>query len=342
MMSAEKIRKALGLLLDDPDNETAMTEVEELATSDGGADVVRELEMGRMRQEQLQSWSIVARLLELEITLDDEVDIAAAKQLELARIYHEELLREDEATVAYKRALEMRPEDAKAMEAVGEIEFGRANLEATIEHALVEALDTEDPDVQEMLYVRAAEAVLRYGTRDEAGLAKVDEYLDRALKVNSQSHRALTLAVLLYGEIADQGKLADALAARASSAPAKEDRIASAHRLAAVLRTRLEGDERVVDAHQQLLDLDPASSAGMSFLVEHYSASEEWDHLVALYEDQLGSGAMSQSEEFGAWVQVAMINWKTREKPADAEPYFEKVRRVEPTHAGMLQYFRER
>ncbi len=342
MMSAEKIRKALGLLLDDPDNEAALQDVEELATSDGGAEVVRELEMGRMRHEQLQNWPVVARLLELEITLDDEMDIATAKQLELARIYHEELLREGDAEGAYKRALEMRPDEAKAMEAIGEIEFGRANLESTIEHALVEALDSEDPEVQEALYVRAAEVAFRYGTRDEAGLERVGEYLKQALGVSPESHRGLALAVLLYSVVGDQTKLADALFARASSAPVKEDRVASAHRLCDLLRTKLEDDPRIVDAHQLLIDLDPSHQAAMAFLVEHYSTNEEWDHLVALYEDQLGSGAMTQSEELGAWVQIAMINWKTREKAADAEPYFEKVRRVEPTHAGMLQFFRDR
>ncbi|HZO12699.1 MAG TPA: tetratricopeptide repeat protein, partial [Polyangiaceae bacterium] len=340
-MSVEKIRNALGVLQEDPDNESAWADIEEVVTGGGTADAVRELEMARVRHEQLKLWSVVARLLELEIALDEEPDIAAAKQLELGRIYHEELLREDEAVKAFRAGLELRPDDRKAREALGDIEFGRANLDATVEHALVEALDSDDPTVQVPMLLRAAEAKLRYAARDKGTLKEVGDYITQALQADATHHRALAFASLYYTETREWEKLADVLTQRAMHAAARDERVAAAHHLCLVLRNKLEDDKRALDAHHLLLDLDPSNPLALAYLVEHYSKSEQWDELAALYEDQLNAGAVKPSEELGVWVQLAMLNWKTRGKAEQAETYFDKVRKVDAKHAGMLEFFRE-
>src|SRR6185503_9492676 len=43
----------------------------------------------------------------------------------------------------------------------------------------------------------------------------------------------------------------------------------------------------------------------------------------------------------GIVFQIAMVNWKMRKKPELAEPYFDRLRRFEPAHSGMLGFFRE-
>jgi hypothetical protein len=78
-MSVDKIRSALAVLQDNPDDEAAWEDLQELVTGEGGNELVRELELARVRHEQVQLWSAVAKLLEFEIALDDEPDIAAAK-----------------------------------------------------------------------------------------------------------------------------------------------------------------------------------------------------------------------------------------------------------------------
>ena len=50
---------------------------------------------------------------------------------------------------------------------------------------------------------------------------------------------------------------------------------------------------------------------------------------------------MRQGQEVGVILQVAMINWRMRDKPEAAEPYFERLRKAEPAHPGMLGFFRE-
>src|SRR5262249_4365851 len=43
----------------------------------------------------------------------------------------------------------------------------------------------------------------------------------------------------------------------------------------------------------------------------------------------------------GVTLQIAMIQWKMRNKPEEAEPHFERLRKVEPAHPGMLEFFRQ-
>jgi tetratricopeptide (TPR) repeat protein len=40
-------------------------------------------------------------------------------------------------------------------------------------------------------------------------------------------------------------------------------------------------------------------------------------------------------------LQIAMLHWRKLSKPQDAEPWFERVRKVEPNNEGMLNFYRE-
>ncbi len=340
-MSAENIRNALAQLQEDPDDSAAWNTVEEGVVNDSSPTVVRELEMARVRHERVRNWATVARLLELELLVDDEPAITGAKRYELARIYHQELLLDDDALRAYHSAAELKPDDEKIRNAIGDIEFGRANLETTVEQALVEALDSDENAVRVPMLLRAAESTFRWSNRDENALANVTDYLGQALELEPESARGLTLATVVFAYTGDWERLADVLDAKATVAPNKEEKTAAAFQLALVTRNKLADEARAVAAHQLLLDLDPGNVMALQYLVDHYSKNEAWDHLAALYEDQLASGGVKQADEIGIWIQLAMLNWKRRGKPDKAEPFFDKIRRVEPTHASMLAFFRE-
>jgi len=38
----------------------------------------------------------------------------------------------------------------------------------------------------------------------------------------------------------------------------------------------------------------------------------------------------TREEEFGAVLQIAMVHWRMRKKPEAAEPWFERLRKLEP------------
>ncbi|MBV9949313.1 MAG: tetratricopeptide repeat protein, partial [Myxococcales bacterium] len=100
--------------------------------------------------------------------------------------------------------------------------------------------------------------------------------------------------------------------------------------------------ERAAAAYERALDLAPGHPEASRFLADLFHAHQMWDHLVALYEAQLVRGVLkTREEESGALLQIAMVHWRMRGNPDAAEPFFERLRRLEPAHPGMLAFFRE-
>jgi tetratricopeptide (TPR) repeat protein len=341
-MSVHRIRKAIRLLQDEPQHAQAWSDLEEVATSPGedGAKILRALEDARAKHEGFRDWELVAKLLELEIPLESDVSVMASKEAELARVFQEELLDEDAAVEAYRRLAELRPDDSTVQQAVRHIETAAERWSETAETYLVEALECEDAAIQARLLASAADTTYRFGGATPGVLAKVIEYVQQALQKHPGSRRALDLAAIAYRRAEQWDKLADVLTRKAKEPP-KEQQIAAARHLVQLARTKLADPARTVDAYQSLLDVMPANQEALAYLVNHYSEHEDWDRLAALYETQLSTGSVKADEELGVLVQLAMLNWKTRNRPAEAEPYFERVRRQQPTHAGMLQFFRD-
>jgi tetratricopeptide (TPR) repeat protein len=345
-MSLERIRSAIGQLHDNPYDKAAWDELEDAVTGGGlaGDEVtkaLRQLERCRLQYERLRSWHAVAQLFELELSLQGDTATTGPKHADLARIYHEELCRSEDALTAYRRALQQNG-DERSRTAIAEIERARERWQESVERSLAEAREAPDKGLRARLLLAAADTALRYGPRDGKALKEVLGHVKRAIEASPTSARALGLAALAYTELRDWKKLAATLAELSAHGATKDDKIAAAQRLAQLAQHQLKDDKRTLDAFQLLFDLDPSHNEALGYLVDYYSQKEDWEHLVALYEDQLHSGAVKPSEELGVWVQIAMLNWKTLARPDAAEAYFEKVRRVDPTHAGMLQFFRER
>ncbi|HKQ68544.1 MAG TPA: hypothetical protein VJT73_04360, partial [Polyangiaceae bacterium] len=344
-MSAQKIRAALGQLQDDPDNEASYNDLFEAVTSpDAGrasSDLRSLLESARRGHEVRREWDAVAKLLELEAGLNAGTPVEFAMQFELARVLEDELFDDERATATYKRLLELRPDDATAVEALERGDGKRRKWKELVARYLEEAEQTTDATFKSSLLMSASEAAYRYGDRTKKGLAEIAGQLEEAAKLDPKNLRVSNLQERIYRSQEAWIKVARVLEARGESASNKEERAASYIRLGRVTSRKLEADDKAVAAYERVLDLWPGHSEAMSFLSEHFSKTEQWDHLVALYEDQLRGGGAKQGDEAGIVFQIAMVNWRMRKKPELAEPYFDRLRRLEPAHPGMLGFFRE-
>src|SRR5262249_4725302 len=127
-MSVETIRMALARLQDDPEAEAAWNELAEAVTAPGASndEVERLLGLARGRHESRRELGAVAPLLELEISFAAKTPVEAPMQAELARIYQDELIEPDKALTAYRRLIELNPDDATASEAIEMDEAKRA------------------------------------------------------------------------------------------------------------------------------------------------------------------------------------------------------------------------
>src|SRR5580700_2091018 len=328
-MSAKSIKSALGLLQDDPDNQDAWSALrQEVGGAHGmGQDELTSLlEAARRAYEVRREYEAVARLLEIELVVARGTEREAPLLAERARVYDEELLDDTSAKAAYEALLVLKPDDENAAEALERGAAKRAKWRDLFDRYAQEAR-SGDPGFRSSLFVSAAEVVYRYG-RDQGGaepLERVVGLLREALGIDPKSRRAEML-----------------LERVASEATQKDEKVAGWLRLARTFEKKLKSPDRAAAAYERVLDVAPGQAEAAAFLSDYFTSREMWEHLVSLYEGQLSAGAFrSKEEEFGATLQVAMVNYRMRERPDAAEPWFEKARKLEPAHPGVLAFFRE-
>jgi tetratricopeptide (TPR) repeat protein len=362
-MSANSIRNALGLLQDDPDRAEAWAKLREaLGVSDDGnrialpsdvnaADTANLLEQARASHASRREHDAVAGLLAFEAMLARGSDREAGLVAELGRVRDEETLDDAGARAAYERLLELRPGDAKAEEFLETSDAKQKKWTDIVAKYVEEAKQGTDPTFKASMLVGASEVAYRFGRPQLAGGGKkkkqqlsglVDEVISglrEAVGIDPKSMRALHVLERVLRTEERWDDLAVLLERRAESAAAKDDRIAGLLRLARVLQRKMNVQDRAMDVYAKVLDLQPANREATSALVDLFTAQEKWEELVSLYDGQLAT--LGREGQAGTILQIAMVQWKMRNRPDAAEPYFERLRKLEPAHPGMLGFFRE-
>lgn len=362
------LREALGFTSEDGTVDPGDLGAEELA---GLLEAARKAHAGRGEHEA------AAALLAIEAALatgDREGEIVG----QLARLRDDVLLDDAGATAAYTRLLGLRPNDTEAEDALDRASAKRAKWRELEVRYVQEAKDAGDVVFKSALLVSAAEVAYRYGRtaasagaedtapeseragpkskrgggkskkKKTASTPGADAFLDgiatrlgEALALDPKSRRAVMLLERVLREQRRWEDLAKALDAFAGEASSKDERVAALLRLARVLRKRIGDADRAISVYERVLDLSPGHAEATSALVDHYTAHQLWDHLVSLYDGQLSGGGVRPGQEVGVVFQIAMVHWRMRGKPDAAEPYFERLRKSEPAHPGMLAFFRE-
>jgi tetratricopeptide (TPR) repeat protein len=356
-MSENTIRNALGLLQDDPDHEQAYLDLKEALGSgqpDGmSSEAARTLlAQARRAHEARREHDAVASLLELEVLLAQgngaEVDLLR----ELARVTDEDLFDDTRAEEVYGRMLAITPGDENVEEALERTRAKRAKWNDLVARYVQEANGAGEARLKASLLVSAAETAYRYGRAalaSEKGAKKklaalqseTITRLEEALKIDAKNKRAGALLERIYREAGKWEEVAAILETVSTESTVKDDKTAGFLRLARVLAKKIKSPERALAAYERVVDLAPGNPEATSFLVDFFTEREMWDHLVSLYDEQLATSARHGQPDIGMILQIAMVNWKMRAKPDAAEPYFERLRKAEPAHPGMLAFFRE-
>jgi tetratricopeptide (TPR) repeat protein len=346
-MSAKTIKSALGLLQDDPDHNQAWQQLRAEVENDPGMnpeELGKLLESARRAHEGRRETDAVGRMLAVEAAAARGGPREGELVAELARVRDEELLDDPGAREAYELLTALRPGDVSAAEAVERADAKRSKWKDLVERYAQEAEGATDPAFRSSLLVSAAEVTYRFGRRagDEATTARIERLLRDALAVDRKNRRAEMLLERLLRDAGRWDELAKEIERFAQDSTQKEEKVASWLRLARVFTKKTQAPERAAGAYEHVLDLVPGHPQATSFLADYFTAREMWEHLVALYEGQLATGILrGKDEELGATLQIAMVHWRVRGKPDAAEPWFERVRKLEPAHPGMLSFFRE-
>ncbi len=342
-MASLTVSNLLGILEEDPNDSDSFERLKELLASGDpeqiGDSPVRLLEAARVGHERRGELRAASWLIELEAELiQDDRDFQAALYKELGRLRREELLDDDGAREAYQRSLELRAGDEEVERTIEDMERASEKWRELADRFTEEANDASDLALKTSMLVRAGSLVWQYGKKGRT--KEADRLFTQALEADPSSTRAARL----YSEtlrIRERWEpMASVLSKTADSARNRNDKLNLYVQAARVLVARLADQERAAACYERVLELKPGQEEALRFLVEYFTEREEWDHLVALYEDALRSRQKLESER-GILLQIGMVHWRIRDSIEQAEPYFARLRKIDPSNPGMLDFYRE-
>ena len=342
-MSSDTIREALGTLQVDPDAPDAWVAlkgaISELGAAEDRSEPAYLLASARERHRARGEWEAVVRLLQLEQELSSPEEKARLLRAE-ADVLHEQLLEEEAAEAAYWRVLDLNPDSAEATAAIEDIQGKRAKWKELVATYLGEAEGAPDDVYRSSMLMRAAEMEVRYGG-EEADLKAVVARLEQALRLDAANTTAGLILERVLRRQERWDEVARVLERTLDRGDTREVRVMAGVRLARLCQRKLEDPARAALAFERVLAEEPRHEEAKSFLIEHYAGSEAWDELVTLYERELRAEDLASLERTGDMLQIAMLHWKKRDRIEDAEPWFERVRRLDPAQPLMLGFFRE-
>ena len=342
-MASLTVASYLGQLRDDPDDESAYLGLEQaLASGDPdriGEQPLRLLETARHGHERRGELGAVAWLIQLETTItEDDPGFQGILYKELGRLRQEELLDPAGATEAYQRALELNPGDEEIEMALEEIEQAAEKWRAIADRFIEEAKEASDAGLKASMLARAGMLVWQHKSGGKA--KEVDRLFKEALKADPAATRAARLYCVILQSREKWQDVAYVLTRTAEAARGRDDKLNLFIRAARVDLRRLDDHDAAAACYQRALDFAPGHEEALSFLVQHFTEREMWDELVALYEEALRARQKLESEQ-GILLQIGMVHWRIRQRPDEAEPFFARLRKIDPAHPGMISFYRE-
>ena len=341
-MASLTVSNYLAMLRDDPDDEASFQGLKEALSSGDperiGEQPIRWLEMARAGHESRGEHRAAAWLIEAEaLILDDDPDFKHALFKELGRIRHEELLDDAGAIDAYRAALALRKDDdiEEKIDQIGQL---AENWQQIAERFQEEAEDASDANLKSSLLSRAGSLIWQYKKKSKA--KQTDKLFKGALEADPADARAARLYMLTLAERERWSDAAKVLLTAAQSTGNRDDQLNLFVRAARVYHKRAEDGAKAAEAYEGALEIAPGHQEALGFLVEHYTTTESWDNLVRVYEAALKSPKDSDAEQ-GTLFQLAMVHWRFRNEPAAAEPYFGRLRKLNPSHPAMVSFYRD-
>ncbi|MDP3279427.1 MAG: tetratricopeptide repeat protein [Deltaproteobacteria bacterium] len=338
-MSVESVRKLLGILLDDPENESSWGQLEELAVGGDlaavGPEIPAALEEFRNTLIARAEAEGAARMLDIEAMVATNDARKHALIRERARLLEQELLDDRAALAALTSIKDQDPEAAEAAESVALKKDKWKELVSAFKKHAEQATDTS---LMASNLASAAVVVRQYKGK---GKDKESETLfNEALSVDPSN---LRVALLYERVLRSRGDQWDALARHQETCAAAvtelDQRIYLYLRAARTHAARRRDYASAERCYRQVLALVPSQRDANRFLVGLLSEQDRQEDLASLYESQLQLD--DHRNDIGLLVQVGMIHWRVRNDPRSALPFFRKLSQESPGHPLAKSFFDE-
>ncbi|MFH2009644.1 MAG: tetratricopeptide repeat protein [bacterium] len=332
----DKIQGYLERLEVEPENSELLDKLKALVAGVDDEEIVRLLDKSAERLIASGEGPTALPVLELVeercATDDDRADLMYRK----GRLLEEDLLDEEAAIACYQKLLELRPNDSGAEERMSHINLVRENWEKIVQKYRDEAEASTDTALTTSLYRSIAEIY----QKNNPGCAEVETYLRRSLEVDpTNSKSGFHLERLLKREERWDDLIAF-FRRRIEISPDEFSRYDAYMDLGRLYGSQLGDREAMKEQFRAVLELDPSNAIAIRALADAYQEDENWEELIQIYEKSLQVKGPGEPD-LGTYIQIGMLWWKKVGDLEQAEPYFSRVRKAQPTGQLALDFYRD-
>ena len=336
----ERIQSLISNLEHDAGNPETLEALEEAVTSDEAlenvAQVIAWLEEAWSGLIRKSRFDAACRVIETELALIEERDHELRLLKELARVLDEELFDQKAALDKLKKIAAADPDDGETAARIEAIENERASWKEIVAAFAEQSEEATEPSLKAHLLFSAAERTYKNHKRGK----EIPAQLMQAIEADPSHLRAARLLERVLKERERWEDLAGLYMKLGQDRQSKPERVQMLLAAGYTYGYRIEDMDSAAVCYSEVLDLQPGESSALRFLVKYYEEKEDWDHLVALYEDAL-RGHLDEEEKVAMLMQAGMVHWRMRERPDEAEVYFRKLRKLAPAHPGMVGFYRK-
>jgi tetratricopeptide (TPR) repeat protein len=247
----------------------------------------------------------------------------------LGQVYEEQLIRVDDAIVAYRKIFdELEPNNQDAIAALARIYDVRESwpeLKVVYSRQLENAVgDVEEAEIRAKLAHLAAD---RLGNVEEA-----IEGWKRVLDLRGEDPEALLALSNLYEKQERWAELSDVLERHFDIAESDEDRVNALTRRARLFTERLGRDDEALDTWQRVLDIDFANVVALRSTADIWRRRQDPNELVAALHAMVDrAGGMLDPEELKAiFRELGKTYGTVLEQPYDSAEAWRKLLEVDP------------
>jgi tetratricopeptide (TPR) repeat protein len=288
----------------------------------------------RRWHRERSDFELCLQLIDLELTWTSAPARRADLLHEKARLLSDELLRDEAAQAALRQALEVVPDHKASTESLAQMTLVRANWEPISRRYLQQAEGAKDVALASSLYGSVAEFYFKYrpeGPEAEANLRK-------SLELDPINRRSGAHLERILREGGRNDELLALYAQRAERAPTREERTAASV-AAGELCERLDRPADAFGHFRKALEANPIEPRALVAVRAALTTAEAWAELGKVLE---AAARTKRGEQDAALLaDLATLIWKRLGQPDMAESFFRRVRKLDPAHRGMVEFYRE-
>jgi tetratricopeptide (TPR) repeat protein len=295
--------------------------------------LAKALSDARRWHRERADFELCLELIDLELAFTTVHARRADLLHEKGRLLFDELLRDDAGQAAVRQALGEAPEHRAATESLAQMTLIRANWEPIARRYLQQAEEAKDTTLAASLHGSVAELYLKYRPDQPEGEAQ----LRRSMSLDPANRRAAAHLERILRESGRREELLALYEQRAERAQTREERT-TAEVAAADLSQQMGRTAEASTHYRKALEIDPNEPRALRAVRASLIDSESWGDLAKLLE--AASRTRRGERDVPLLVDLATLFSKRMNQPDLAEPFFRKIRKLEPANHAMVDFYR--